>query len=86
MWLDSVFVPNALAGRQIVHGGVSQSDPAAHRAYLPVVSDPFVKLVELGFRAPSSPGLFGNKDELLAEWQTKLNGESAPLAAQGSDE
>ena len=86
VWLDSVFVPNALPGRQIVHGGLVQSDPAAHRAYLPVVRGPFVELVELGFRAPSSPGLFGNKDELLAEWQTKLGRESAPIAAERPDE
>ncbi len=86
VWLDSVFVPNALPGRQIVHGGLVQSDPAAHRAYLPVVSGPFVELVELGFRAPSSPGLFGNKDELLAEWQTKLGRESAQIAAERPDE
>ncbi len=86
VWLDSVFVPNALPGRQIVHGGVAQSDSGAHRAYLPVVSDTFVELVELGFRAPSTPGLFGNKDELLAEWRAKLGADSAQLAAEGSDE
>ncbi len=86
VWLDSVFVPNALPGRQIVHGGLVQSDPAAHRAYLPVVSDPFVELVELGFRAPSNPGLFGNKDELLAEWQAKLGRDSAQLATERPDE
>ena len=55
LWLDSVFVPNSLPGRQIVQGGVAPSDPAAHRAYLPVVRGSFVELVELGFRAPSSP-------------------------------
>ena len=86
MWLDSVFVPNALPGRQIVHGGLVPSDPAAHRAYLPVVRNEFVELVELWFRAPSSPGLFGNKDELLAEWQAKLGGESAQVAAERPDE
>lgn len=86
MWLDSAFVPNALPGRQIVHGSRDPSDPAAHRAYLPVVRNAFVEFVELGFRAPSSPGLFGNKDELLAEWQTKLHGHSAQVTAQGSDE
>lgn len=86
MWLDAAFVPNGLPGRQIVHGSRDPSDPAAHRAYLPVVRNAFVEFVELGFRAPSSPGLFGNKDELLAEWQTKLRGHSAQGTAQGSDE
>ncbi len=85
-WLDSVFVPNALPGRQIVHGGFAPSDPAAHRAYLPVVRNAFVELVELGFRAPSSPGLFGNKDELLVEWRTKLGGDSTQIAAESPDE
>jgi len=86
MWLDSVFVPNALPGRQIVHGGVDPADSGTHRAYLPVVRNGFVELVELGFRAPSSPGLFGNKDELLAEWRVRLNGDSALIAAESPDE
>ena len=45
-----------------------------------------VDLVELAFGAPSSPRLFGNKDELLAEWQTKTEGRLSQVAPQSTDE
>ena len=86
IWLDSVLVPNALPGKQIVQGSVDPSDPVGRRTYIPVARGAFVELVELGFRAPSSPGLFGNKDELLTEWRMRLDGRSAQVAAQRPDE
>ena len=42
----------------------------------------FPRLAELNFVSPNGPGLFGNKDELLAEWRRKL----ALVPAQSPDE
>ena len=86
MWLDSVLAPKSLDGAGIVFGSLDASHAEANRMYLPVVRNNFVELVELGFRAPSSPGLFGNKDELLDEWRAKLGGRSPQVAAQGPDQ
>ena len=47
---------------------------AANRAYVPVIRNEFVELIELGFRGSSHPGLFGGKDELLTEWRSRLEG------------
>ena len=43
-------------------------------------------LVELAFGAPSSPRLFGNKDELLVEWRAKIEGQLPLVPSQGADE
>jgi len=86
MWLDSVFAPMSLHGAGIVFGGLDASDPGANRMYLPEIRNGSIELVELGFRAPSSPGLFGNRKELLAEWRPRLEGRLAEVAAQGPDE
>lgn len=69
-WVDSVFSPKPLNGARIVFGP-SGSD-TANRAYLPAARNGFVELVELGFPGSSNPGLFGNKEELLAEWRQRL--------------
>jgi hypothetical protein len=69
--LDSVFVPKALNGARL--------QATANGTYLATASAGFIELVELGFDGSSGPMLFGNKDELLAEWRLRLRGLAALL-------
>ncbi len=69
-WVDAVFSPKPLNGAGLVFGP-DGSDTANH-AYLPAARNSFVELVELPFPGASTAALFGNKDELLLEWKTRL--------------
>jgi len=75
-WVDSVFSPKPLNGARIVFG--PEGSNAANRAYLPAARNGFIELVELGFPGAENPGLFGNREELLAEWRQRL-GERQPI-------
>ncbi len=70
--LDSVFIQKSASGTRIVAGRADDGQLAANRAYLPVLRNGFLELTELGFDSPTGRGLFGNRDELLAEWRLKL--------------
>ena len=78
-WVDSVFSPKPLNGARIVFGPAGSE--TANRAYLPAARNGFVELVELAFPGASNPGLFGNREELLAEWRVRLGRvpESKPI-------
>ena len=76
-WVDSAFSPKPLNGARIVFGPAGSD--TANRAYLPAARNGFVELVELGFPGSTSPGLFGNREELLAEWRGRL-GRAEPAA------
>jgi WD40 repeat protein len=69
-WIDSAFSPKPLNGGRIVFG--PPDSKTANRAYLPAARNGFVELVELAFPGSSSPALFGNRNDLLAEWRTRL--------------
>jgi WD40 repeat protein len=69
-WVDSVFSPKPLNGARIVFGPAGSD--TANRAYLPAARNGFIELVELGFPGSTSPGLFGSRGELLAEWRQRL--------------
>jgi hypothetical protein len=69
-WVDSVFSPKPLNGARIVFGPAGSD--TANRAYLPAARNGFIELVELGFPGSKSPGLFGSRGELLAEWRHRL--------------
>ena len=69
-WVDSVFSPKPLNGARIVFGPADSE--TANRAYLPAARNGFVELVELAFPGSASAALFGNREELLAEWRTRL--------------
>ena len=69
-WVDSVISPKPLNGARIVFGPAGSD--TANRAYLPAARNGFVELVELAFPGSSRPGLFGNQDDLLAEWHERL--------------
>jgi WD40 repeat protein len=83
-WTDSMLAPKAIAGSRIVFGNSETDSGAAlgSHFFLPVAGDGRVRLAELNFVATGAPGLFGNKDQLIAEWRRKL----AVVAAQGPDE
>jgi WD40 repeat protein len=72
--LDSVFVSKALPGARIVAGLTDDGELAANRSYLPVLRNEFLEVAELGFDVPGTAGLFGNREELIAEWRAKLAG------------
>jgi hypothetical protein len=69
-WIDSAFSPKPLNGARIVFGPPGSS--TANRAHLPAARNGFVELVALAFPGSSSATLFGNREELLAEWRTRL--------------
>jgi len=69
-WVDSVLSPKPVNGGRIVFG--PQGSDTANRAYLPAARNGFVELVELGLGGSTSPGVFGNKAELLSEWRQRL--------------
>jgi WD40 repeat protein len=69
-WVDSVISPKPLNGARIVFGP-AESD-TANRAYFPAARNGFVELVELPFFGSARPGLFGNREDLLAEWRGRL--------------
>jgi WD40 repeat protein len=84
VWTDAMIAPKAIPGSRIVFGNSAMNSRAAlgSRLFLPVAGDGRVRLAELNFVATGAPGLFGNKDQLIAEWRSKL----AIVASQGPDE
>ena len=85
VWLDAILAPRALAGSRIVFGQMGPNDEAAslgNRFYFPVADSDYPRLAEMNFAQTASPGLFGSREELLAEWERRL----AFVATQGPDE
>ncbi len=74
VWLDSAFGPKAMSGARTVFGAPDAAAASASRVYLPAIRNGFVDLVEVTFRGSTSPGLFGNRQELLDEWRSRLLG------------
>lgn len=73
-WQDAVFAPPAIQGSRIVFSNPEQ-DPAAplgNRLILPVSGDGYVRSSALSFDGVQGTALFGNKDDLLAEWRHRL--------------
>jgi hypothetical protein len=52
--------------------GDQTPNPLGNRVFVAVSSDGYVQLKELVFDASGGGALFGNKDELLAEWRLRL--------------
>ena len=69
-WLDALHTPKALYGARIVFGDAA---PTGDRFYLPVAREGSIMLAEMNFEPGDGPGLFGNKDSLLADWRAKLS-------------
>ena len=73
MWLDALFVPKPLAGSRIVFGGATQRGrEAASIFYLPVSRDGIAQLSEFHFSDSNGAGLFGNREQLIADWRRRL--------------
>ena len=73
IWIDSLFGPRPINGAGLVLGnGRSQSKVGA-RIFLPVARNGFVELAARSFAAATGSGLFGNKDELLNEWRSRVS-------------
>jgi WD40 repeat protein len=77
-WVDAVFSPKPLNGAEIVFGAAETED--AYRAYLPTARNGFLELVELPFPRSTQPGLFGRKDDLLSNWQSRLGYANLPTS------
>jgi WD40 repeat protein len=69
IWLDAIFAPRPAHGGGIV---VSNATSAGNEIQLPIVRDGAITLARLRFDSSESPGLFGNRDELIREWREKL--------------
>ena len=73
IWIDAILGPKAVNGARMVFGPYTNSAAATgSRLYLPVAGDAFVRLVELNYGGDKGPGLFGNKQQLLEEWNRRL--------------
>jgi WD40 repeat protein len=77
IWIDAIFGPRALPGAGIVVAAGPSDD-----IHVPVARAGSVALRRLQFSADEGPGLFGNKDELLQEWRTRLGLASEPATPQ----
>ena len=77
IWLDAVLAPRPVHGSRMIFGDISNqtANPLGNRVFVPVSSDGFVQLTELSFDANGGAALFGNKDELLAEWSLRLGAD-----------
>ncbi len=69
-WLDALHTPNALRGARIVFGDAA---PSGDHFYIPVAREGSIRLARMNFEPGDGPGLFGNKDSLLANWRAKLS-------------
>jgi WD40 repeat protein len=67
IWHDAIFGPSAMHGAGIVVGAGPAND-----VHVPVARAGTVSLHRLHFLAAEGPSLFGNKNELLREWRTRL--------------
>lgn len=73
IWIDALFGPRPISGAGLVLGDGSGRPNVANRIFLPVARNSYIELVELSFSGSAVSGLFGNKDELLAEWRSRIS-------------
>ncbi len=69
IWLDAILAPRPVHGGNIV---VSSATSAGNEIQLPVIRGGSVTLERLRYDAAATPGLFGNRNELIEEWRAKL--------------
>jgi WD40 repeat protein len=73
IWLDAILAPRPVHGGSIVANAATS---AGNEIRLPVVRAGSVTLAQLRFDSSETPALFGNRDELLEEWRTRLGLET----------
>jgi WD40 repeat protein len=69
IWLDAILAPRPVHGGNIL---VTTATSAGNEIQLPVIRGGSVTLARLQYNAAGTPGLFGNRDELIEEWLAKL--------------
>ncbi len=73
IWFEATLVPRPLRSARIVFAsGVDRENLVGAKFYLPVASDGALRLREFVFSSNEPPTLFGNKDELIADWRLRL--------------
>jgi WD40 repeat protein len=89
IWLDAIFGRRPVNGASIV---VSTTTSAGNEIHLPVIRAGSVAVARLRFDSSETPGLFGNRDDLIREWRERLGmltearWGTAATAAAGSGE
>ncbi len=74
IWFEATLVPRPLRSARIVFGsGVDRENLVGAKFYLPVASDGALRLREFQFSSSEPPTMFGNKDELIADWRVRLS-------------
>ena len=73
IWLDAILAPRPVHGGNIVANAATS---AGNEIRLPVVRAGSVTLAQLRFDSSETPALFGNRDELIEEWRTRLGLET----------
>ncbi|HSM29722.1 MAG TPA: AAA-like domain-containing protein [Woeseiaceae bacterium] len=88
IWLDAIFGPRPANGAGIV---VNTPTSAGNEIKLPVIRAGSVTVAQLRLDSSETPGLFGNRDELIEEWRRRLGmategrwGTAVTAAASGS--
>jgi hypothetical protein len=89
IWLDAIFGRRPVNGASIV---VSTTTSAGNEIHLPVIRAGSVAVARLRFDSSETPGLFGNRDDLIREWRERLGmltearwGTAATAAAGSGD-
>ncbi len=78
VWTDAARAPNSLQGSRMA---IDSSRPAidagdGDRVLVLTRDTGFAKIAEINFDYDSGPALFGNRRELIAEWNDKVRGEA----------
>ncbi len=74
-WEDAVLTPRSLNGARVIFKSPTSSGDGF---LLPVLKDGVPAIESFRFSAAQGPGLFGSRDELLAEWRQRT---SSPIPA-----
>jgi len=76
IWLDSLFAPKVRTGVRMVFGVAANAvteNAVGSYLFLPVVGEGGVHLAQMRFDDSEGAGLFGNRENLLAEWRARLS-------------
>jgi WD40 repeat protein len=65
IWLDAIFAPKAMPGTGLVVRDGSE-------VLVPVMRADSIGFAQLRFPVSEGPGLFGNREDLLADWRRRL--------------
>ncbi|MEO1202607.1 MAG: proprotein convertase P-domain-containing protein, partial [Pseudomonadota bacterium] len=83
IWLQAILVPRPLANARIVYDAAT---PSGQTLYLPIAGDGLVTLAPQRFDDGESQGLFGKRQDLLAEWGRRLDVPIFPASEEPGDE